>query len=80
MNSYELQQLYIKKRENKTTTKHGQTNTKTTTPNQHKQGLVFVVGSLVSRAFAGLLFVLWLRKQEKRFSELQGRVKDLEGQ
>ena len=39
MNSYELQRLYIKKRENKTTTKQRQTKTQTTTPNQHKQRL-----------------------------------------
>ena len=42
MNSYELQQLYIKKRENKTTTKQRQTKTQTTTPNQHKQRLHIV--------------------------------------
>ena len=42
MNSYELQQLYIKKRENKTTTKQGETETQTTTPNQHKQRLHIV--------------------------------------
>ena len=41
---------------------------------------MFVAGSLVSAAFAGLHFMLWLSKQECRLSELQGRVNDLEAQ
>ena len=42
--------------------------------------LMFVAGSLVSGAFAGLLFMLWSRKRERRLSELQGRVNNLEAQ
>ena len=42
MKSYELQQLYIKKRENKTTTRQEQTKTQATKPNQHKQQLHIV--------------------------------------
>ena len=42
MKSYELQQLYIKKRESKTTTRQGQTKTQAITPNQHKQQLHIV--------------------------------------
>ena len=42
MKSYELQQLYNKKRKNKTTARQGQTKTQATTPNQHKQQLHIV--------------------------------------
>ena len=42
--------------------------------------LMFVAGSLVSGAFAGLHFMLWSRKRERRLSELQVRVNDLESQ
>lgn len=42
--------------------------------------LMFVAGSLVSGAFAGLHFILWSRKGERHLSELQGRVNDLEAQ
>lgn len=42
--------------------------------------LMFVAGSFVSGAFAGLHFILWSRKREHRLSELQGRVNDLEAQ
>ena len=33
--------------------------------------LMFVAGSLVSGAFAGLHFMLWSKKQERRLSELE---------
>ena len=56
MNSYELQQLYIKKRENKTTTKQRQTKTQTTTPNQNKQRL-HIVKRPKHKMFVN--FVLW---------------------
>ena len=56
MKSYELQQLYIKKRENKTTTRQGQTKTQATTPNQHKQQLHIV--KRPKREICGI-FGLW---------------------
>ena len=42
--------------------------------------LMFVAGSLVSGAFAGLHFMLWSKKRERRLSELQVRLNDLEAQ
>jgi len=41
---------------------------------------MFVAGSLASAAFAGLHFMLWSRNRERRLSELQGRVSDMEVQ
>jgi len=41
---------------------------------------MFVAGSLVAGAFAGLLFMLWSRKRERYLSELQGRLNNLEAQ
>ena len=40
--------------------------------------LMFVAGSLVSGAFAGLHFMLWSWKRERHLSELQGKVNNLE--
>ena len=39
---------------------------------------MYVAGSFVSGAFAGLHFMLWSKKREHRLSELQVRMNDLE--